>query len=131
MVIEQEQIELMLTPLADWLANSLLAWFLLSLSLVIAAVAIGWLVAALRGGPFLATVPTGKKLWTGAGDLIFMSLTGGMYGRANFDVQAKLDEIAEMSEIGVTHLAVSFPTDSRADYLRYAGEFANEVVARV
>ncbi|NRA00419.1 MAG: LLM class F420-dependent oxidoreductase [Myxococcales bacterium] len=63
-------------------------------------------------------------------DLVFMSLSGGMYGTAKFDAEAKLDEIAEMREIGVTHVAVSFPVDTRAEFLHHAGAFADEVVSR-
>ncbi len=61
-------------------------------------------------------------------DLVFMSLTGGMYGSAEFDAAAKIDEIGRMTEIGVTHLAVAFPTNSRAELLEYIAAFAEQVL---
>ena len=61
-------------------------------------------------------------------DLVFMSLTGGMYGSAAFDATAKIDEIGRMAELGVTHLAVAFPTNNRAELLEYIAAFAEQVL---
>ncbi|MCH2169446.1 LLM class F420-dependent oxidoreductase [Myxococcota bacterium] len=61
-------------------------------------------------------------------DLIFMSVKGGMYGSPKFDAQEKLDEIGQMSQMGITHVAVAFPVDTRADFVDYVERFASDVI---
>lgn len=61
-------------------------------------------------------------------DLIFMSLKGGIYGSPDFDASATIEEIARMAEIGVTHVAVSFPVDTRAEFVDHAAHYAAEII---
>ena len=66
----------------------------------------------------------------GPRDILFMPLGGGMYGSPEFDAQAQIEEIGRLGELGVTELGVGFPTETRSDFLRFAEDYAAQVVDR-
>ncbi|MDY0167859.1 MAG: hypothetical protein RBS80_15030 [Thermoguttaceae bacterium] len=68
MVIEDE-----ILPFFQWLPTGLLHWLLIAGSLAVAALLIGWLIAALRHGPGAAVRMVSKTLSEAWADVIHMS----------------------------------------------------------
>ena len=66
-------IENPLPPFADWLPNALLWWVGITAVLVIASVAIGFIVSAVRNGPARAAEITGTALRSAVADLAGIS----------------------------------------------------------
>jgi hypothetical protein len=63
-------------------------------------------------------------------DVMFMSSAGGRPGDADFDPQARLDDLAEQADLGVTWNGVNGHEGTRQQAFDALRQFADTVIAK-
>ena len=64
-------------------------------------------------------------------EVVFMPLGRGLFNAGRLDADRMVENVADLSEAGVTYLATGVPGASRAEYLDNVGRFGDEVLSRI